>query len=296
MPDDLAEARKRNPNVPYAVLYTPLVVGNRVLGVLGINSVMDGSSKIFNEHDGAMLSAVADYAAIAVDNADTFSQLEEIKEREKQHIRQTFERYVAPSVVDRVLDRPDALQLGGSRHNISILFADIRGYTTFSENAEPEEVVELLNEYFRLATDVILSREGTLDKFMGDAVMAIFNAPESQSDHPFRAVDAALALQQAVGEWNKRHDRDGLTFGIGVHLGEAVVGNIGTSRAMNYTAIGDVVNLAKRLQERAAPGQILISQSMLEQLGDSAEVQSLGTLQVKGRQQAVTVYELLNLT
>ncbi len=293
-PDELAEARASDPNMPAAVLYTPLMVVNQVLGVLGVDNVSPGS-KAFAEHDGALLSALADYAAIAVENAHNFAQLEEVKEREKQQIRQTFERYVAPSVVDRVLDRPDALKLGGIRQEITIVFADIRGYTTYSERAEPEEIVESLNEYFRLATDVIMAREGTLDKFLGDAVMAIFNAPEPQDDHPYRAVDAALALRNAVDEWNARRGGDGLTFGIGVNMGWAVVGNIGTARAMNYTAIGDAVNLAKRLQEHAKPGQILVAESVIARLGDLVEVRPLGPMQVKGRQQSVTVYELLGL-
>ncbi len=293
-PEELAPARSGNPDVPHAVLYMPLLIGERVLGVLGVNNVSP-DSKVFTEHDGALLSALADYAAIAVENARNFALLEEVKEWEKQQIRQTFERYVAPSVVDRVLDRPEALRLGGVRQPITILFADLRGYTTFSERARPEEVVELLNEYFRLAAEVIMAREGTLDKFLGDAVMAFFNAPEAQEDHPYRAVDAALALREAVNQWNAQRNGEKLTFGIGVHCGEAVVGNIGTSRAMNYTAIGDAVNLAKRLQERAAPGQILVSESVVECLGDQARVRLLGPMQVKGRQGAVTVYELLGL-
>jgi len=142
---------------------------------------------------------------------------------------------------------------------------------------------------------VIMAREGTLDKFLGDAVMAIFNAPETQEDHFYRAVDAALALRQAVAEWNARHGGKGLTFGIGVNLGEAVVGNIGTARAMNYTAIGDAVNLAKRLQEQAAPGQILVAESVVKSLGNLIKTRPLGPLQVKGREQPVTVYELLDL-
>ncbi len=186
------------------------------------------------------------------------------------------------------------MALGGMRQEISILFADLRGYTTYSEQAAPEQVVELLNQYFRIAADVILAREGTLDKFLGDAVMAIFNAPQPQPDHPYRAVEAALALRQAVEEWNAQHS-NGLLFGIGVNLGEAVVGNVGAALAMNYTAIGDAVNLAKRLQERAAPGQILITDSVAARLGNQIRTTPLGAVQVKGRQQPVVVYELLGL-
>jgi class 3 adenylate cyclase len=175
------------------------------------------------------------------------------------------------------------------------LFADVRGFTTYSEQAPPEEVVSLLNEYFSLATEVIFSREGTLDKFLGDAVMAFFNAPEQQPDHVFRAVDAALALQNAIAERNVRVGGEGLTFGIGVHLGEAVVGNIGTSRAMNYTTIGDTVNVAKRLQERALPGQVLITAEVYERLGDRVQVELVGEMAIKGRQRPVKVYHLVEL-
>jgi adenylate cyclase len=171
----------------------------------------------------------------------------------------------------------------------------VRGFTTYSEQADPEDVVKLLNEYFRIATDVIFSREGTLDKFLGDAVMAFFNAPEDQEDHAHRAVDAAMALQRAIGERNARVGVEGLTFGIGVHLGEAVVGNLGTSKAMNFTAIGDTVNVAKRLQERALPGQVLITASVYAALGDQVEVRAVGDLSVKGRQNPVAVYELVAL-
>ncbi len=292
-PEDLAEARARNANVPYAVLYTPLIMGDRVLGVLGVDNVSD-SSKVFTDHEGALLSALADYAAIAVENSGSFAQMEQSKELEKQQIRQMFERYVAPSVVDRVLDGQNSVQLGGARQEISVLFADIRGYTNYSELAEPEQIVELLNEYFQLAADIIMAREGTLDKFLGDAVMAFFNAPANQEDHTARAVDAALTLRRAVSEWNAQRGTEGLTFSVGVTVGEAVVGNIGTDRLMNYTAIGDVVNLAKRLQERAAAGQILVADNVVERLGGQLNVRPLGPIQVKGRQSPVTVYELLD--
>lgn len=293
-PDDLADTRASNPNIPYSVIYMPLRVGDHLLGVLSVDNV-DAGAKVFSEHDAALLSTLADYVAIAVENARNFSALEAAKEREKQQIRQMFERYVAPSVVERVLDHPDTLKLGGARQEVTILFADLRGYTSYSEHADPEQVVELLNEYLRLATDVILAYEGTLDKFLGDAVMAIFNAPEGQPDHPHRAVEAALTLRERVREWNSEYGET-LAFGIGVHLGEAVVGNIGTARAMNYTAIGDVVNLARRLQEHAAPDQILVSEDVVARLGKRAKARPLGKLQIKGRQQSAQVFELLDMS
>ncbi len=293
-PIELAKLKERNPNAPSAVLVVPMVVSDRVIGALGVENIA-ATAKAFTDHDGALLSALGDYAAIAIENARNFQQLEEIKEREKMAIRGAFERYVAPSVVDRVLRSPDEMQLGGHRRTISVLFADIRGYTTFAEQADPERVVELLNEYFTLATDIIFAREGTLDKFLGDAVMAFFNAPEDQEDHPYRVVDAALALQSAVNEVNARRGTDGLTFSIGINLGEAVVGNVGTPRAMNYTAIGDVVNVAKRLQERADPGQILVAESVIACLGDLVIADRIGEMQVKGRKEPTIVYNLRGL-
>jgi class 3 adenylate cyclase/DNA-binding response OmpR family regulator len=293
-PQELAAIRERSPNAPAAVMVVPMTVSDRVIGALSIENLAS-NSRAFSNNDGAMLSALGDYAAIAIENARNFQQLEEAKEREKMAIRGAFERYVAPSVVDRVLRSPDEMQLGGHRREISILFADIRGYTTFAEQANPEHVVEMLNEYFTLATDIIFAREGTLDKFLGDSVMAFFNAPEDQDDHPYRVVDAALALQSAVAELNARRGSEGLTFGIGVAMGEAVVGNVGTPRAMNYTAIGDPVNLAKRLQERAEPGEILVEEGVVNRLGDLVHSQKVGEFQVKGRMSPVVVYRLNGL-
>jgi class 3 adenylate cyclase/CheY-like chemotaxis protein len=292
-PEELEKHRAQNPMLPSAVMCIPLKIGSRVVGVLSISNVTV-NSRPFTKQDGAMVDALGDYAAIAIENARIYAQLEEATSRETEHLRSAFERYVAPSVVERVLQNSDALQLGGSRREITIVFADVHGFTTFSEEADPEDVVSLLNDYFTIATDVIFSREGMLDKFQGDAVMAIFNAPEFQDDHTYRAVDAAMALQRAIAERNTRAG-EGLTFRIGVHLGEAVVGNIGTIRAMNYTAIGDTVNVAKRLQERAEPGQVLISAEVYEQLGSSVEVQEVGEISVKGRHQTIRVFELLGL-
>ncbi|MBN1201704.1 MAG: response regulator, partial [Anaerolineae bacterium] len=292
--EELRKQRARNPMLPSAIACIPLLIGKQVVGVLYVENVRD-AARPFTKQDGAMLSALGDYAAIAIENSRIYAALEEMSTSEKESIRSAFARYVAPSVVERVLHNPSSMQLGGKRREISVLFADVRGFTAYSEQALPEEVVKLLNEYFSLATDVIFSREGTLDKFLGDAVMAIFNAPEEQYDHTYRAVDAALALQAAISERNARANSEELTFGIGVHLGDAVVGNIGTLRAMNYTAIGDTVNVAKRLQERAAPGEVLITAEVAERLGDLVEVEYVGKLEIKGRQRQAQVYRLLAL-
>ena len=289
------EQMAKNPvaNRPLVAAYVPLTLGKKIMGVLGVDNVSP-EAHIFTQHDSALLSALSDYAAIAIENSRNYDALNRSKEAEKQQIRGTFERFVAPSVVDRVLAEPGELSLGGTRQEISVLFADIRGYTAWSENAPPERVVETLNHYLSMAAEIVLAWEGTLDKFFGDGLMAIFNAPEPQSDHVYRAADAALALMKAANEVNVIHGHR-LTYSIGVTVGEAVVGYIGTERAMNYTAIGDVVNLAKRLQEYGSPGQILIDETMVKRLGDLAQGQALGELKVKGRNQPAYVYELQGL-
>jgi class 3 adenylate cyclase/FixJ family two-component response regulator len=294
-PEEMGRYRTQNPSLPVAIACIPLKVRERVVGVLSVENV-SASAPPFTKQDAALLSALGDYAAIAIENARIYVALEEANVRQTAALRTAFEQYVAPSVVERILQTKEALTLGGRRRELSILFADVRGFTTFSEQATPEDVVALLNEYFSIATDVVFSREGTLDKFQGDAVMAFFNAPEEQSDHVWRAVDAALALQRSIAERNARIGGAGLMFGIGVHVGEVIVGNIGTSKAMNYTAIGDAVNVTKRLQERAAPGQVLITAEVYERVREMVTAESVGELSVKGRHQSVQVFELRSAT
>lgn len=287
------EQMQKNPEGRITSAVAPLVVAGRVIGVLGVSNV-SSSAHIFTKQDIALLSALTDYAAIAIENSRNYEALNIAKEHEKAQIRGTFERFVAPSVVERVLNNPDKLMLGGKRQEISVLFADIRGYTSWSENAPPEKVLEMLNDYLSLAAEVILGWEGTLDKFFGDGLMAIFNAPNEQPDHVHRAADAALALMRAAEEINQRRGYK-LAYSVGVNVGEAVVGYIGTERAMNYTAIGDVVNLAKRMQESGAPGQILIEEAVLRRLGKLAQVRPIGEMPIRGRKKGAYVFELQGL-
>jgi adenylate cyclase len=212
-------------------------------------------------------------------------------------VRQMFRRYVSPVVVDRLPADPAELRLGGNRQEISVLFADIRGFTSLSEGLAPEDLVVILNQYLSMAAECILTFEGTLDKFVGDAVMAIFNAPLPQPNHVLNAVRAAVDIQKIVQRFHQTcgADTPQLQYGIALNVGEAVVGNIGTAAQMNYTAIGDVVNLAGRLQEVAAGGQILLSQSAYSRISEHVEVKMLERVKVKGRKSLEQVYELLSL-
>ncbi len=208
--------------------------------------------------------------------------------------RALFERMVSPAVIEQ-LD-PNSLRLGGRRTEITTLFADLRGFTRFSETMEPEVLVGVLNRYLAAAAEAILSEEGTIDKFLGDAVMAWFNAPIPQADHTLRAARAALAIRSAVA---RLHDdlepAYRLAFGFGIHFGEAVLGLIGTEKRLDYTAIGDSVNTARRLQENASPGQILISRAAAERILDHAALLPVPALRLEGKESPVEVMELVGL-
>jgi class 3 adenylate cyclase len=278
----------------YSLLIVPLIDEQQLIGTL---SVLGPEADLFEENQQHVLSILANQAMVAIMKARFFEERQRAKEREKYQIRHLFNRYVNSTVVDRLVEQGDQVALGGKRQEITVLFTDIRSFTKLSENLHPEQLVEVLNQYLALAVNAILEQEGTLDKFMGDAVMAFFNAPLSQPDHVLRGVRAAYAMQQLIKQHNLQLTADDhqVSFGTGLHLGPAVVGNIGTVQQMNYTAIGDTVNLAKRLQENAIGGQIIISEDIYERVKDYVTVNDLGTIHVKGRNAAVHIYELLQV-
>jgi adenylate cyclase len=224
--------------------------------------------------------------AIVVDD------LTEKKRLEKQ--RTLFERMVPPAVIGQ-LD-PDQLQLGGKRSQITTLFADVRGFTSFSEKHDPELLVSILNRYLSVSVNAILKEYGTLDKFMGDGIMALFNAPIPQPDHSLRAVRAALAMRDSLKELHQELPAEfHLSYGVGIHYGIAVLGLIGAQSRADFTAIGDSVNTAKRIQENAAGGQILISESAYAQVADQIVAREVDPIMAKGKSLPVVVYEVMGL-
>ena len=220
--------------------------------------------------------------------------LTEIFRRKK--VVSAFKKYVAPQVVDEISKQGDfKIVLGGESREIAVLFIDIRGFTPMSESLEPEQVVEILNEYLQLTTESIFKNGGTLDKFIGDATMAVFNAPFDLDDYIYRAVctarDIAAGSQELEEKLMKRFGKT-VSFGIGVNCGRAVVGNIGCDFRMDYTAIGDTVNTAARLESNAKKGQILISEYVYEAVKDRVEVTEIGEIPLKGKSKGVFVYQL----
>lgn len=223
-----------------------------------------------------------------------FRYIQELLERKR--ITNVFGRYVAPQVVKEILKNgEEGLKLGGTRREITALFVDIRGFTPMSEKCQPEEVVEILNDYLNLTASSIFTYNGTLDKFIGDATMAIFNAPLDMEDHAFKAVQSAWAMREGSevlrAKLEEKFGRS-VQFGIGINTGYAVVGNIGSKARMDYTAIGDTVNTAARLESNSKPGQILLSESTYERVKDRIQATSLGEIKVKGKEQGVPIYQL----
>lgn len=220
--------------------------------------------------------------------------IEEIKRRRK--IVGVFKQYMAPQIVDEISKQKDfSISLGGRKRHIAALFVDIRGFTTMSEVLDPEQVVEILNEYLALTTQSIFDNNGTLDKFVGDCTMAVFNSPIDLDDYVFRAVNAAWAMKVGSEPLSKKlEERFGRTvhFGIGVNCGDAVVGNIGCDFRMDYTAIGDTVNTAARLEANAKASQILISQQVLDVVKDRVRVTPIGEIPLKGKSVGIMVYQV----
>lgn len=214
--------------------------------------------------------------------------------RTKELIKQTFERYVPSSVVDRLLQDPTQIKLGGQSQEVTVMFSDLQGFTTVSEHTDPERVLSILNQYHALVVSIVQKYDGTVDKFIGDGVMALYNTPLGQTDHAERAVQTALEIRDALESFNAQfEDQYRMKINFGIHTGIAVVGNIGSQQIMNFTAVGDTVNLASRLQGMSQEGQILVSQSTCRLLSSRFVVREIGERSVKGRQESVMVYEVL---
>lgn len=218
---------------------------------------------------------------------------------QKRKVLKAFKQYVSPEVVEEITKKGNfELKLGGQKRDVAVLFVDIRGFTTLSEALEPEQVVEILNEYLTLTTTSIFKNSGTLDKFVGDATMAVFNSPFDLDDYIYKAVHAAYDIVAGSEEIRRKSleltGRE-VSFGVGVNCGPAVVGNIGCDFRMDYTAIGDTVNTAARLEANAGRGQVLLSQSVIDALGDRIEVKPVGEIPLKGKSIPLMVYELVSI-
>jgi adenylate cyclase len=214
---------------------------------------------------------------------------------EREKVQKIFENYMPPQVFQELLRRgPEGTGIGGDRRELTIMFADIRGFTGMSERLQPEEVVDLLNSYLAAATDVVFEHKGTIDKFIGDAIMALFGAPVPIQNHALQAVRAAMAMQRRFAETPVRGGQRA-SFGIGINTGQGIVGTIGAPQLMSYTVIGDVVNVAARLQGEARAGEVLVTEDTYRLIADHVDSEELGSLYVKGRLAPVTMYKVVSV-
>ncbi len=273
-----------------AAMCAPLWSGERIIGVVQLDSPFKVGA--FNERDLDFLTALANYVAVAIERI-RYARRAEI-EREA---RGRLERYHSPAVIEEVLRE----EVGGDLRRprgaeASVLFADLVGFTTFSEAAPPAAVADLLDAFLSLAVEAIFEAGGTLDKFIGDCVMAFFGAPVPQPDHARRAVGAALEIQRRLTEWSERRRRQGLAgfqARVGVNSGPVVVGDIGSRRRVDYTVLGNTVNVAARLEALVArPGDVVVGPETYRLLAGAVPAEPLGELQLKGLQQKIVAYRV----
>jgi len=275
---------KDNPEtatIPVIMLTARSDVESRVMG-LGLGAD-DYLSKPFNPRE---LMARVNTRLRAKAETDDLRQTQEL-------IKQTFSKYVPEQVIQYMLANSSEIKLGGQVRQVTVMFADIEGFTTVSEHNDPVELLNVLNKYHGLLVSKIKSNGGTIDKFLGDGIMALFNAPVDQDDHVFQAVKTAIEIRHALKLFHMDMEESfRLGVNIGIHTGQAVVGNVGGSELMDYTAVGDTVNLAARLQGLSNQSEITISAATYDIVKDRIRAELQGERLVKGRETAVTIYHV----
>jgi adenylate cyclase len=271
-----------------STICAPLVGESRVHGAIYADRLDPFAA--FKPDDLELISAVAAQTAIAVENARAHERL-----AREEVARANYSRFLPEYVVKQMLENPDSFKLGGVSQTITILFADIRGFTRISEHAAPEKIVNLLNRYFSAMTDIIFAHGGTLDKYLGDGLMALFGAPTTTPEDASNALNAAVAMQRRLLGINQDLRQEGLSevgVGIGLHTGDVIVGYIGSERRSEYTAIGDAVNTASRLESNARGGQILISDATAKAARSRYKLHPRDPITVKNREQPVVLWEV----
>lgn len=261
---------------------------NKVLGVLYVDNYM--STHQFGEADVDFAIAFASIAAVAIENGQ-FSD----KIRQQALVRSNFERFFTPHLAARIANSADAVKLGGDKRRVAVLFSDIRGFTALSETMDPDAMAKLLTEYFSEMVDCVFRHGGTLDKFIGDAVMAQWGAPLGEADDADRAMSAATDMMEALDKLNehwKQQGRPTIQIGIGLNIGDAFAGNIGSERRLEYTVIGDTVNTASRLCGKAAKGEILVSEAFKDSLVTPPQMTPMPPMELKNKTQPVPVFKV----
>ena len=267
----------------------PLLHSGELFGLMLLDSQI--ATNAFNEKDLQLFQNVANQAAISLQNSLFAKKL-----KQEAVTRDKFQRLLSPQIAQMVLDGKVAIAKGGEARQTTVLFSDIRGFTSMSESESPQIIVDMLNEYFELMVDVVFKHEGTLDKFVGDEIMALFGSPVGHDDDPIRAVRTAIEMMDVLDQLN--HERRGrgepeIKIGIGINSGEVVAGYLGSSKALEYTVIGDTVNTGARLCSVAKAGEVIISHNTFQHLNDTFECTELPPVNVKGKSQALRIYNVI---
>jgi adenylate cyclase len=267
----------------------PLLHSGEIFGIMVLDSQI--AANAFTEKDLQLFQNVANQAAIAIQNSLYARKLEQ-----EAVTRERFQRLLSPAIAEQVMNGKVEVKKGGELRDTTMLFTDIRGFTAMSESAAPQHVVDMLNEYFELMVELIFDHEGTLDKFVGDEIMALFGSPVSHPDDPYRAVRTALEMLETLEEFNRMRVSKGeeaLKIGIGINTGEVVAGYLGSSKALEYTVIGDAVNTGARLCSLAKAGEIIISENTYRRVKDYFDVVELPATQVKGKSAPLKIYNVI---
>ncbi|MCQ3930408.1 MAG: hypothetical protein DPW16_08095 [Chloroflexi bacterium] len=276
-----AELRK-NPDttqIPIIILTAQSDIDSRIKG-LGLGAD-DFLSKPFSPRE--LLARISTRLRAKAEN-DSIRQ-------QRQHIRKTFERFLSPDVVETLIQNPESTQLGGAIRDLTILFADLEGFTALSERLDPVELLHILNEYHGLMVEIVRRNGGLVNKFLGDGILALYNAPLDLPNHALKAVTTAIEIRDALVEFQQYFPGDlRMNINFGINSGQAVVGNIGSRDLMDYTAVGDNVNLAQRLQSMSRGGEIMISEATYQLVAPYIAVEEAGLRHIRGREEPVRVY------
>jgi adenylate cyclase len=274
-----------------STMTVPLIHHDELLGIMHLDSMV--ATNAFGEKDLQIFAGVGNQAAAAIHNSMLARKIEH-----EAKTRAQFQRLLSPNLVEQVVSGKLQLEKGGALSEVTLLFSDIRGFTAMSEKREPPEIVRMLNEYFELMVDVVFKHEGTLDKFVGDEIIALFGAPVAIPNAEKKAVECALDMMQVLSEFNRTRAAEGqeqIKIGIGINTGTVVTGAIGSSRALQYTAIGDAVNTASRLCSLAKAGEVLVSEGTYGKVGSAVSATALPPVRVKGKADALRVWNVTGL-
>ena len=267
----------------------PIIHSGEVLGIIILDTQI--ATNAFDEKDLHILTNIANQAAIFIENIRLARKLED-----EAVTRENLQRMLSPNLAEQVISGKLEVKKGGESRFATVLFADIRGFTSMSEKVTAQEVVDVLNEYFELMVDIVFAHEGTLDKFIGDAIMAIWGAPIYHPDNAIRAVRSAVNMQIMIKEFNLTRIQEGkepIQIGVGLNTGELVAGYIGSTKTLQYSVIGDTVNVASRLCSIAKPGQIIISDATYRLVKDHFEIVPLPPATIKGKREPIKIYNVV---